>query len=69
MSFRKLTSAELTYLAPHLDNPRQTIRYKDPNKNAFVTIITYSGDWETAYKNMDKADTFEVSFISTERRR
>ena len=68
MSFRKLTDAELVYLAPHFDNPRQTIRYRDPNKNADVTMITYSGDWDTTYKNMDKADTFELSFIATDRR-
>ena len=69
MSFRKLTEAELTYLAPHFDNPRQTIIYKDPNKNSNVTIITYTGDWETVYKNIGKADTFDLSFISTDRRR
>lgn len=68
MSFRKLTDAELVYLAPHFDNARQTIRYRDPNKNADVTMTTYTGDWETVYKNMDKADTFELSFIATDRR-
>lgn len=69
MSFRKLTDTELVYLAPHFDNPRQTIKYRDPNKNADVTMTTYTGDWETVYKNMDKADTFELSFIATDRRR
>lgn len=69
MSFRKLTNVELVYLAPHFDNARQTIQYRDPNKNRDVTITTYTGDWDTTYKNMDKADTFELSFISTDRRR
>jgi hypothetical protein len=69
MSFRKLTQAELVYLAPHFDNSRQTITYKDPFKNQNVTITTYTGDWETTYKNMDKAEPFELSFISTDRRR
>lgn len=69
MSFRKLTNEELVFLAPHFDSASQTIRYKDPYKNADVTITTYTGDWETTYKNMDKADTFELSFISTDRRR
>ena len=69
MTFRKLTEQELVYLAPHFDNPSQTIIYKDPNKNANVTIQTYTGDWETLYKNMDKADTFDLSFISVDRRR
>ena len=69
MSFRKLTESELTTLAPHFDSPNQTITYKDPYKNANTTITTYTGDWETTYKNMDKADTFELSFIATDRRR
>lgn len=69
MSFRKLTEAELIYLAPHFDNPNQTVIYKDPNKNANVAMTTYSGDWETVYKNMDKAEAFDLSFISTDRRR
>lgn len=69
MSFRKLTESELTTLAPHFDSTNQTITYKDPYKNANTTITTYTGDWETTYKNMDKADTFELSFIATDRRR
>lgn len=68
MTFRKLTEAELTYLAPHFDNARQSLVYKDPYKNANVTITTYTGDWETAYRNIGKADTFDLSFISTDRR-
>ena len=69
MSFRKLTSQELTYLAPHFDASNQTIVYKDPYKNADVTLTTYTGDWETAYKNTGKSDTFDLSFISVDRRR
>ena len=69
MSFRKLTNEELIYLAPHSDANSQTITYKDPYKNANTTITTYTGDWETTYKNVGKSDTFELSFISTDRRR
>lgn len=69
MNFRKLTEEELEYLAPHFDNANQTIRYKDPNKGVNVTITTYTGDWETTYKGMGKAESFELSFISTDRRR
>lgn len=69
MNFRKLTNAELEFLAPHFDNASQTIRYRDPNKHTDVTITTYTGDWETTYKNMDKPDSFELSFISIDRRR
>ena len=69
MSFRKLTDDELVYLAPHFDNASQTITYKDPNKNAITTITTYTGDWETTYKNTGKPETSEISFIRTDRRR
>ena len=63
------TKEELIYLAPHFDANSQTITYKDPYKNANTTITTYTGDWETTYKNVRKSDTFELSFISTDRRR
>ena len=69
MSFRKLTTDEIILLAPHFDNARQTIKYQDPYKNAETTITTYAGDWETTYKSIDKAESFELSFISTDRRR
>ena len=69
MSFRKLTETELTTLAPHFDAPNQTIIYRDPYKNTDVTLTTYTGDWETAYKNIGKSDTFDLSFISVDRRR
>lgn len=69
MSFRKLTKEELTYLAPHFDNASQTIRYFDPNKNTEVSMTTYTGDWESTYKNTGKAETSEISFISIDRRR
>lgn len=69
MSFRSLTTEELTYLAPHFDNARQTIKYPDPNKNKQVTMETYTGDWEIAYKNMKKGQAFDLSFISVDRRK
>lgn len=69
MSFRNLTTEELTYLAPHFDNARQTIKYIDPNKNEQVTIETYTGDWEITYKNMKKGQAFDLSFISIDRRK
>lgn len=69
MSFRELTTEELTYLAPHFDNARQTIKYMDPNKNTQVTMETYTGDWEIIYKNMKKGQAFDLSFISIDRRK
>ena len=69
MSFRSLTPEELTYLAPHFDNARQTIQYIDPNKNTQLTMETYTGDWEIVYKNMRKGQPFDLSFISVDRRK
>lgn len=69
MSFRALTTEELTYLAPHFDNARQTIKYPDPNKNDQITMETYTGDWEITYKNMNKGQAFDLSFISVDRRK
>lgn len=68
MSFRGLTSEELTKLAPHFDNAQQTVQYMDPNKNEQITIQTYTGDWEITYKNMKKGQGFDLSFISKDRR-
>ena len=69
LSFRSLTEKELTYLAPHFDNARQTIKYIDPNKNKEISIETYSGDWEIVYKNIKKGQAFDLSFIAVDRRR
>lgn len=69
MSFRGLTQQELTFLTPHFDNARQTIRYMDPNKNLEVTMETYTGDWEILYKNINNGQAFDLSFISVDRRK
>ena len=69
LSFRSLTEKELTYLEPHFDNARQTIKYIDPNKNKEISIETYSGDWEIVYKNIKKGQAFDLSFIAVDRRR
>lgn len=69
MTFRGLNEDELTYLAPHFDNARQTIRYTDPNKNSQISMETYTGDWEITYKYMKKGQGFDLSFISIDRRR
>ena len=60
---------ELTYLAPHFDNARQTIRYIDPNKHKEISIETYSGDWEIVYKSIKKGQSFDLSFIAVDRRK
>lgn len=69
MNFRSLSEEELVYLTPHFDNARQIIKYPDPNKNKQVTMETYAGDWEIAYKNIKKGQAFDLSFISVDRRK
>ena len=69
MTFRRLTPEELVYLSPHFDNARQTIRYRDPNKNQELSMETYTGDWEITYKHLEKGESFDLSFISVDRRR
>ena len=69
MTFRKLTTDELTYLTPHFDNARQNIKYDDPNKKTKITMTTYTGDWEIVYKDIGEGQPFELSFISTDRRK
>ena len=68
LSFRSLENDELIFLAPHFDNANQTIKYYDPNKNTEISIQTYSGDWEIVYKNMNKGQAFDLSFIAIDRR-
>ncbi len=69
LSFRSLENDELILLAPHFDNANQTIKYHDPNKNKEISIQTYSGDWEIVYKNINKGQAFDLSFIAIDRRR
>lgn len=71
VEFRKLTQAELEYLAPVLDSARQTVQYYDPNKKAMTTMTTYTGDYEVGNKGIVghvKNEGFQISFISTKRR-
>lgn len=70
--FRKLTKTELQTLAQILDSPRQTLRYFDPNKNAYVEMQTYTGDWEVTNKHIIgskyKNEGFSISFIAIKKR-
>lgn len=70
--FRKLTKTELEVLAPILDSATQSFRYYDPNKKAYITISTYTGDWEVTDKNIvdnvRKNEGFSISFIANKKR-
>ena len=69
LTFRKLTQAELNILAPILDSATQTVTYYDVSTNQNKTITTYTGDWAILSQSIGKVDSFECSFIATERRR
>lgn len=71
LTFRKLTKAEMNIVAPIIDSATQSLTYYDPSLNRSVTLSTYTGDWEYTNKQIvsDKNDSsFEISFISRERR-
>ena len=71
LTFRKLTKAEMNIVAPIIDSATQSLTYYDPSLNRNVTLSTYTGDWEYTNKQIvsNKNDSsFEISFISRERR-
>ena len=72
LQFRKLTKAELEVIVPILDSARQTVRYYDPRKKAYVTMETYTGDYEVTNKNIinskKKNEGFSCSFIAIRKR-
>ena len=69
LTFRKLTQTEMNIIAPILDSANQTLVYYDPTKNDYTTITTYTGDWSYENKKIvEKNDSFECSFIATEKR-
>lgn len=70
--FRKLTKTEMETLVQILDSPSQSLRYYDPYKRAYVTMATYTGDYEVTCKyiidNYHKTDGFSISFIARKKR-
>ena len=71
LTFRKLTKDEMNIVAPILDSESQIVTYYDPSVNDYVTMNTYSGDFEYENKRIVDAkndSTFQCSFIATEAR-
>lgn len=72
LQFRKLTKEELETIAPILDSATQSVRYYDPNKRAYITIETYTNDYEIVNDRIindnSKNEGFQISFISTSKR-
>ena len=72
LHFRKLTPSEFKPIAKMLDYKNQTVKYYDPNKEAYVEMQTYTGDYEITNKFIVDEETpmedFNVSFIATRKR-
>ena len=72
LQFKPLTKDELEIVVPLLDSASQSVRYYDPNKKAYVTMSTYTGDYEIGNKNIIgdvlKNDAFSCSLIARSRR-
>lgn len=72
LHFRKLTPNEFKPIAKMLDYKNQTVKYYDPNKEAYVEIETYTGDYEITNKDIVDENTpnedFNVSFIAKRKR-
>ena len=72
LQFRKLTKSELEIIAPILDSANQSVTYYDPKKKTYVTLDTYTGDYEIINKRIidgnAKNEGFSCSFISIDKR-
>lgn len=72
VNFKRLTATQLKTITPILDSSRQTLKYYDPTKQAYVEMTTYTGDYEIINKHIidsnGKNDNFEVSFIAVNKR-
>ena len=72
MHFKKLTPSEFKPIAKMLDYKSQTVKYYDPNKETYVEIKTYTGDYEVINKFIVDENTpnedFSVSFIAVKKR-
>lgn len=72
LSFKKLTKSQLENITPLLDSARQSVTYYDPTKKRYITIQTYTGDYEVTNKRIinaiQKNEGFDVSFIAIKKR-
>ena len=72
LQFGRLTKSQLETIIPILDAPRQSVTYYDPNKKAYTTMQTYTGDYEVINKNIINGNRtnegFSCSFIAISKR-
>lgn len=70
--FGPLSKSQLEPLIKILDNPKQILKYYDPNKQTYVEMETYTGDYTITNRNIISGDAlnegFEISFIAIKKR-
>lgn len=70
--FGPLSKTQLESIVKILDSPTQVLRYYDPNKQAYVEMDTYTGDFNVTNRSVISGgalnEGFEISFIATKKR-
>lgn len=66
--FKPLTQEELETISPLLNSQTQYITYYDPDYKQLMEMPTYTGDWSVDNVTPKINETFNVSFISRNRR-
>lgn len=68
LTFKPMKQNELQAIVKLLDTDYQQFTYYDPNKEATITIKTYTGDYGYTIDNTTQTSTFKISFIATNKR-
>lgn len=68
VQFRSLNQAELEIIAGLLDSKTQSVQYYDPKQKTVRTMSTYTGDWESVQRNINRVKGFSCAFISIAKR-
>ena len=72
LQFGRLNKTDLETIIPILDATSQTFTYYDPNKKDYVTMTTYTGDYEITDKQIINGNRtnegFSCSFIAVRKR-
>lgn len=66
--FKPLNQQELETISPLLNAQTQYITYYDPDYKQLLQMPTYTGDWAVDNVKVGLNETFNVSFISRNRR-
>ena len=67
LKFRKLTTAEITYLTPRIFRVvQQTVTYDDPDGTR-KTITTHKGDLQLDFNGINKSDPFTFELVGNDK--